>query len=164
VTTTQPSDELTQLLRYVDQSGGPDACWPWTGSRGSGGYGAAYIRRDGRRIRNKAHRAVYQTLYGDLPRDVLVLHNCHNPICCNPAHLRPGSQLDNMADRQREGAGYARREAHYRALRLSDATIAAIRADYASGRGQHALAARYGISRSSVQRIVRRADRWKDPT
>jgi hypothetical protein len=29
---------------------------------------------------------------------MLALHSCDNPSCCNPAHLRPGTQSENVRD------------------------------------------------------------------
>lgn len=81
------------------------------GAIGSGGYGATYLRRGGRNVGMKASRAVYIATHGDLPADVHVLHSCDNPPCCNPAHLRPGSHLENMADRHRAGRYGRRRKA-----------------------------------------------------
>jgi hypothetical protein len=153
-----------RLMRSVDRSGGPDACWPWTGPRNARGYGQTHIYRDGRPVHTGAHRAVYQATLGDVPDGLFVLHGCHNPPCCNPAHLRPGTHLENMADRQNEGAGYARGSDHPHAIQISDETVAAIRAEYrprVKDRGQHALAARYGLSRSQIQRIVTGTDRWR---
>lgn len=157
--------ELERLLTHVDRSGGPGACWPWTGRRTERGYGSTYIERDGKRITSGAHRAVYRAVNGDLPDGLFVLHGCHNPPCCNPSHLRAGTHLENMADRQNEGAGYARGGEHPNAVSVSEETVRAIREMYrphVKGRGQHALAGHFGLSRSEVQRIVTRSDRWAE--
>ena len=81
----------------VDRSGGPDACWPWTGPiRNQKGYGK--FRVDG-----KDHVA-HQWLLGELRGVPLVWpheiarHCCDNPPCCNPAHLLTGTVADNVAD------------------------------------------------------------------
>ncbi len=76
-------------------------CWVWTGYT---------LKRYGR-LRTKrgtpwvfAHRLAYMTAHGvDLPKEVLVLHHCDNPPCCNPAHLRPGTNAENHRDMEIRG-------------------------------------------------------------
>jgi hypothetical protein len=86
--------------RCVDKSGGPDACWPWTRARTKAGYGTtSYL---GRSV--YAHRLAYSLTFGGLePGDFsgrrVLLHRCDNPRCCNPAHLRLGTQAENIRDR-----------------------------------------------------------------
>jgi len=43
-----------------------------------------------------AHRYAYHLIHGEVPP--LLRHRCHNPLCCNVAHLIPGTHIDNMAD------------------------------------------------------------------
>ena len=82
----------------VDQSGGPDACWPWKRKR-TAGYGRI-IRRG---ITVSAHRVAYELVNGRISPDLFVCHRCDNPPCCNPAHLFAGSHDANMADRHQKG-------------------------------------------------------------
>src|SRR5687767_6700752 len=83
----------------VDQSGGPETCWPWLGAiqtrspGGHGGYGY-FFRLN--KVRYAHRRALELTLGRSLEPGEIALHTCDNPPCCNPAHLRAGTQLDNM--------------------------------------------------------------------
>jgi hypothetical protein len=141
-----------QLARHVDATAGPDACWPWTGPLSRWGYGRAFIYDGDRRVETPASRAAFIAANGPLAWDVFVLHGCHNPPCCNPAHLRAGSHDENMADRKAAG-NYARGWT----VELPPELIDQIRAAYKPrkhGCGTPALAARFGISRSVIQRIV----------
>lgn len=85
---------LERLDARVDRSGGPDACWPWMGARNEHGYGV--LRVDGRNERT--HRLALRREEPDPGPDIKVLHSCDNPPCCNPSHLRYGSQGDNIMD------------------------------------------------------------------
>lgn len=85
---------------FVDKSGGPDACWPWQGAKLKG-YGQ--FRRDGNR--RVAHRLAYEysngPIVGHRPHtddELVVMHACDNPPCCNPAHLSLGTDLTNIRD------------------------------------------------------------------
>lgn len=89
----------------LDQSGGPEACWPWTGSRTRTGYGKCSV--DGRHV--AAHRLAWQLTNGPIPDGLHVLHRCDNPPCCNPGHLFLGTHTDNVRDMLAKGRGRATR-------------------------------------------------------
>lgn len=96
-----------RLWEKVDRSGGPDACWLYTGYRNVQGYGVINdggrpgISRSSKLI--GAHRAAWIVINGTLLPGRAVLHKCDNPPCCNPNHLRSGSQADNAADMAAKG-------------------------------------------------------------
>lgn len=89
-----------RFWRNVDTSGGPEACWPWKGQLNDGGYGV-YARNQ------KTHRLAWKLTFGDIPKDMQVLHDCPNgdlPSCCNVfAHLWLGTQRENMQDAAAKG-------------------------------------------------------------
>jgi len=74
-------------------------CWEFTGSRSDDGYGS--IRLEG--SMQKAHRAAYQIVHGEIPAGLVVMHTCDNPPCINPAHLVLGTVADNNRDRHAKG-------------------------------------------------------------
>jgi hypothetical protein len=74
-------------------------CWLWTGSTDRYGYGTQW--RAGRVV--AAHRLFYEQHVGTIPSGLNLRHTCDTPQCCNPAHLVPGTQRENMQDARRKG-------------------------------------------------------------
>ena len=60
-----------------------NACWLWTAGTNSRGYGR--MRWQGQP--ESAHRIAWTLTYGPIPNHQRVIPTCHNPRCCNPAHL-----------------------------------------------------------------------------
>lgn len=105
-----------RLEAQLDKSG---ECWVWTGYTDQKGYGRLRERRGTPWI--LSHRLAYNIANGvELPQDVLVLHSCDNPPCCNPAHLRPGTHAENHADMMARGR-HAHGERHRKAARNAKA-------------------------------------------
>lgn len=153
-----------RLVRWTDRSGGPDACWLWTGTRTAFGYGKLGVRSaTGGRRGVRAHRVAYELAHGPIPEGLCVLHRCDNPACCNPAHLSLGTQADNMRDMAAKGRHYARvrpervaRGARVAGAKLTEATVREMRAAHAVGAKPRELAAKYNVAPSSVRRLLER--------
>jgi hypothetical protein len=93
-----PTKDPNIFWSRVDKSGGPDACWTWTGFRDEDGYGR--LRFETEQI---AHGIAYLLSIGPVPDGLCVCHSCDNPPCCNPAHLWLGTNQDNTHDRHIKG-------------------------------------------------------------
>jgi hypothetical protein len=127
-------------------------CWLWTGAVDTRRYGS--LKWNGKQAR--AHRIAYMLASGNIPQGdghhgVVVMHSCDNRLCCNPAHLKLGSQADNMIDMKAKGRrkGIGSGQANGRA-KLTIEQVVAIRSDV---RGKRTIAPEYGISPAQVQRI-----------
>lgn len=132
-------------------------CRDWLGSRNGDGYGQFW---DGTRM-VKAHRYAYTQRHGNPPpAKPLVLHSCDNPACCEPTHLRPGTDRENAADKYaRDRQVHSPGEANGNA-KLTASAVATIRRLYRSGMTQAQLAVAFGVGQSHVSRIAR-GENWK---
>lgn len=95
------SDILRRFWAKVDKTGGPDACWLWTGGKLPLGYGMFHFSMP--QIHIYAHRFAYITEVGAIPPGLVIDHLCRNPSCVNPKHLEPVTQRVNSL----RGIGFA---------------------------------------------------------
>lgn len=99
----EPPTLAERLWSRIDKSGGPDACWPYTGRLNRYGYGRiSHLDTD-----LQAHRVAYEELIGPIPDGLVLDHMCHQPEvcrdwivcphrrCCNPVHLMPKTDVEN---------------------------------------------------------------------
>ena len=146
-----------RFLCRVDQRG-PDDCWPWKAWRTKAGHGRFCVWDSKRRrvIGVMAHRAIWELEHGPIPNGLQVLHNCDNPPCCNPDHLKLGTVADNMRDRKNRGRynTQPRGEKHWRA-RLTEAAIREMMRRRAKGETLKALSEAFGVDCSTVHLIAK---------
>lgn len=126
-----------------------DECWPWQGARSKHGYPVVW--GDGKN--HLAHRRIYEMFYGlpfySLTPSQVVMHKCDRPSCCNPLHLKLGTQLENTADRDKKGRQKAPKGERHGMSKLTADQVLEIRsAPSAAG-----LAKKYGVSRSLIFQV-----------
>ena len=84
-----------------------DDCIVWPHSPTSSGYGTIQVEGQ----RKLTHRLALAYFTGDDGSGMLAIHGpCHNRLCMNArgGHLRWGTQVENMADRHRDGTANRR--------------------------------------------------------
>jgi hypothetical protein len=147
-----------------DRTAGLDGCWPFQGALSSHGYGQLSLgRRKGLIL---AHRLAHMaSTLEEIPAGLGVLHACDNPPCCNPRHLRAGTQADNAADMVARGRVSRLANEQSAQAKLSNADVAEIRLRCAGGETQTTVARDFGVHPAHVSRIVnvrRRPIRYSD--
>lgn len=88
-----------RLESYIVK-GHPEECWSWSG-------GHTRAAREGQRYavftyRNKtvgAHRAVYEKYFGKPAPGMEIDHQCCNPSCVNPSHLKAVTRGENLQNK-----------------------------------------------------------------
>ena len=142
-----------RLDYYTDKSGGPDACWPWTGALDTDGYG--FLKWQGKQRR--VTRLTWIAAHGPIPEGKLVCHDCDNPPCVNPAHLFVGPPAANSADMVNKGRSFHPKGELHGCAKITEAIVREIRA--APGL-QRDIAKRFGIGQACVSQIRHRKT-WK---
>lgn len=89
---------LNEKLLLNEDSG----CLEWTAKAvHKMGYGKISSTREIGPLR--AHRLAWVLVNGEIPDDLIVMHSCDNPKCCNIKHLSLGTRLQNMQDMKSKG-------------------------------------------------------------
>ena len=76
-----------------------NGCWEWQKSRAYFGYGKVTVKNSkaGFNLSTSAHRVYYQLVKGFISDSLVISHECDNPPCINPDHLKATTQWENNA-------------------------------------------------------------------
>lgn len=144
---------------------GPDDCWFWLGHKNDHGYGlfrvgSTYRKADGSEpepVRNYlAHRVMLWLERGEMADELVSRHLCHEPSCCNPNHLEPGTYKqnkdDSVAEGRQMGGNSTRGGAHPRSLYSDAERAAAVRLHFTNRQTYGEIASTMGCSVQTVGR------------
>lgn len=112
---TIPQHVIDGVWEHVDQRESTE-CWPWLLSIASHGYGQiGWQIEPNKSTKTTAHRVAWMAANGatEIPAGMTVDHICHNRPCCNPAHLRLLSHVENSRDNGYAGKTHCPRGHHY---------------------------------------------------
>lgn len=138
-------ETLLYVLRHLAADG---ACLPWLrGVPDKDGYLPTQLGS----TRSRAHRFVWELVYGPVPDGLCVLHKCDNPPCVNPDHLFLGTNLDNIRDRHAKGRTAF--GTHVGMAKLTEPQVVAIRIRLNAGEAVAELAREYGVTKGTIWNI-----------
>ena len=121
-------------------------CWPWLGRISNSGHGE-YGKNA------TAHRHAFEAKYGPVPAGLEVCHDCHNPSCGNPAHLRADSHRSNMIEMGERRRGKPARV-------LNEVMVRTARVLHAAGKTIIAIAREFGVLARTLALAVQ-GKTWK---
>jgi hypothetical protein len=76
-------------------AGADDECWVWTGAISGRGHGRFWVGDGHVTI---AHRFGFAVAHHPQVMPGVISHLCDEPLCQNPAHLRPSTATQNRAE------------------------------------------------------------------
>lgn len=87
------NETLERMAKYIEVD--PDTkCTEWTGGKDQDGYPMFWY--EGKTER--ASRALWKLVYGNIPEGLVIRHKCDNPACLNILHLELGTHKENTGD------------------------------------------------------------------
>ncbi len=129
-----------------------DECWEFNGFRNSDGYGRIGIRGS---KTDSAHRVMYKLHKGEIPEGMVVMHACDNPPCCNPSHLKLGSQQENIEDMVAKKRLVNKFGEDSHLSKLTKEQVKEIISKYTGAKGEKAkLAREYNVCQTTINNIL----------
>lgn len=101
----------------------------------------------------QAHHVAWILTYGPIPNNLLVLHHCDNPGCCNPLHLFLGTQRDNVIDMFKKNRQPDQKGEKGPSAKLNENQVKEIRTQLINGIRQRSLAKKYGVGQQTISHI-----------
>lgn len=86
-------NDLERVLARITLS--DDGCWIYP-TCSSERYGVLIRKDEGHRSAVSTHRFVYSEIVGEIPERLQLDHLCRVRACCNPDHLEPVTQAENI--------------------------------------------------------------------
>jgi DNA-binding transcriptional regulator YiaG len=137
-----------------------EGCWEWRGAKSQNrgktkGYGKWWLPGQGKRgqalYTNRLMYCFSRRVTMSSIKELNILHECDNPPCVRPSHLRLGTMADNIVDmisKQRMHRGSARGMA-----KLNEQQAVEIRELQVLGISRKSIAVRFGVSESTIRAL-----------
>ena len=114
---------------------------------------------------DRGHRASWIIHKGNIPRGKCVCHYCDNPKCTNPDHLWIGTHQQNNDDKIAKGRANCPLPPHKvgsknGTAKLNEEQVKEIKKMIENGLTSRAVGLQYGVSKTTVLRIVN-GKNWK---
>jgi hypothetical protein len=143
---------------------GDDDCWEWVGAGAKTKHGYGRIRVN-EKMRQVTHVA-WELTYGEsVPTELVMRHNCDNPLCVNPRHLLVGTRSESVLNAIAKGRfklnltpqeGRKFSDEFNPSRKLTQSEVDEIRSRYKDGNVfQRELALEYKVTRANIGLIVR---------
>jgi hypothetical protein len=141
-------NEIKNKVKYeIDENN----CWNITSGsyKEKQGYHILSLKSNNyKRIR--AHRAMYISIYGNIPEGKIICHSCDNKDCINPKHLFLGTKKDNTQDMLNKNRVDRMDDRKGTKQKLSDEDVINI---YNSNKSSYYLSEIYNVSDVQIRRI-----------
>ena len=126
-------------------------CWQWIGCKNQHGYGQFRISTN---VVMKAHRFAYEYFVSPLDPELEICHNCSNPSCVNPRHLRQDTRSSNMIDMSYAFTNCMQKLSVEQVIEIKKKLQ-----NYHYGLGQE-LASEYGVDFRTIS-VIKTGKNWK---
>jgi hypothetical protein len=148
-----PDEDYSKIKYEVNKETG---CWEVPNrAKNKDGYPVARIKGK----LDTLYRHFYVRYKGKIPKGNVIRHTCDNRLCCNPEHLIPGTQKENVDDMLERGR-FPMGEKHGRS-KLDVEKVTKIKIAYHDqGERISDISRNYEVDRKTVTKIVNNVT-WK---
>jgi hypothetical protein len=157
--------EQKSIIRFWNKVVKKEGCWEFKSCKDRDGYQRfAYKTVDSNKFKHSsAHRFMMLVQGHTIPPGHVIMHECDNPSCVNPAHLRIGTVQDNNLDKLLKGRAVApkgERQAHAsltdeQARQIKSRAVVGTRVGKNNGSNLKELAKEFNCKTELVRRIAR---------
>ena len=138
---------------------GDNDCWEWKVSLFKDGYGQFWYKKKQIKFHRFAYAYYYDIEVFDIPSNKVIMHICDNRKCCNPNHLRIGTNQDNMDDMNNKNRNFEFKGENNPKNKLTEKDVLIIR----NSKGKlklKELSKIYNVHYDTISRIWRKAN-WR---